>query len=73
MNQFRIKTYGKSELAMLYFPDSCSVHTATTHLMNWIKRNTKLVKALERRGYHPSAKVFTPSQVALIISHLGEP
>ena len=59
MNQFRIKTYGKSELAMLYFPDSCSVHTA--------------VKALERRGYRPSAKVFTPSQVALIISHLGEP
>ena len=32
---FKIKSYSKAELAMLYFPDS-DQHVAVNHLMRWI-------------------------------------
>ena len=32
---FKIKSYSKAELAMLYFPDS-DPHVAVNHLMRWI-------------------------------------
>ena len=31
MMEFKVKAYGKSELAMLYFPDAGSAHTAVNH------------------------------------------
>ena len=73
LSHFKIKAYGKAELAMLYFPYSGSCHTATTHLMSWVKRNTPLMEALKAQGYRPSAKGFTPKEVALIVEFLGEP
>lgn len=69
---FAIRTYGKSELAMLYFPESAP-HTAANHLNGWIKRNTKLRDALAQVGHQKTAKLFTPKEVALIVDYLGEP
>ena len=42
-----IKSYPKSELAQLYFPDS-DPHVATNHLAQWIKRCPPLVAALAK-------------------------
>lgn len=73
MNSFKIKAYAKSELALCYFPDTLSIHTATNHLMAWIRRCPELTERLMATGYHKMAKYFTPRQVALIVEYLGEP
>lgn len=73
MMEFKVKAYGKSELAMLYFPDAGSAHTAVNHLMSWIHRNPELSEELMKMGYRKSDKFFTPKQVAVIAGYLGEP
>lgn len=73
MKIFKPKTYGKSELAILYFPESNSYHTAVNHLMSWIRQNPELTRELEKIGYKKSAKYFTPREVALVVEYLGEP
>lgn len=73
MQEFKVKAYGKSELALLYFPDTPSAHTAVNHLMSWVRRNPALRGELERMGYRKSAKCFTPREVRLIVEYLGEP
>lgn len=35
MTNFKVRAYGKSELAWLYFPTANSAHTAVNHLMAW--------------------------------------
>ena len=70
---FPLRTYGKSELALLYFPTAQSAHTAVNHLMSWIRRYKGLLQALEAMGYRKSAKCFTPKEVAEIVRCLGEP
>ncbi len=74
MNQtFRLKAYGKSELAMLYFPEASSTHVAVNHFMSWIKRNRTLMLQLHDAGYRKASKTLTPKEVALIVDYLGEP
>lgn len=73
MTEFKVKAYGKSELALLYFPDASSAHTAVNHLMSWIRRNPQLKEQLVGMGYRKSAKFFTPKEVKLIVEYLGEP
>mgnify|MGYP002516268463 FL=1 len=73
MKEFKIKAYGKSDLALQYFPDAASAHTAVNHLMSWIRRNPELTEGLVKLGYRKSAKYFTPKEVAMIVEYLGEP
>ena len=70
---FTIRTYGKSELALLYFPNAETTTGALSNLNYWIRRNKKLVKALQNCGMPPKSKSFTPREVALIVEHIGEP
>ena len=74
MNQkeFFVRSYPKSELAMLYFPDA-SPHVALNRLNGWIRRCEELRKALA--GCHQSthAKFFSAQPVRLIVEYLGEP
>ena len=67
MTEFKVRAYGKSELAWLYFPTANSAHTAVNHLMAWVRRNPDLVNGLHKLGYRKSAKFFTPKEIALII------
>ena len=60
MNTFKIRAYGKSELALLYFPAASSAHTAVN-------------QKLHDMGYAKSGKFFTPREVALITEYLGTP
>lgn len=70
---FNYKAYTKSELALAYFPDAESCHTAVNHLMAWIHRNSRLMEQLIEMGYVKTAKCFTPRMVRTIVEHLGEP
>ena len=65
--RFVIRAYGKSELAMLYFPKS-SKATALRMLNKWLKFSPRL-----RKLPNPKFRYYTPLQVKLILDELGEP
>ena len=69
---FVIKAYGKSELAMRYCPD-VDPHVAANRLRRWIVQTKGLLPALQQTGYNRHAHFFTPLQVSIIVSLLGEP
>ena len=72
-DNFEIRTYGKSELAMLYFPNAETTTGALSNLSFWIRKNKKLVKALRSCGMPLKSKFYTPREVSLIVKHLGAP
>lgn len=71
-NDFKIQSYTKKELALLYFP-GCLPHSAVNHLMTWIHRCQPLWSQLQEMGYCNRTKRFTPREVNAIVEHLGEP
>ena len=73
METFEIRSYGKSELAMCYFPKAQTPAGALSNLNFWIRRCTDLCTALRACGMARKAKSYTPKEVALIIYYLGEP
>lgn len=68
-----IKSYGKSELALLYFPNATTPIGALSNLNSWIHGNKQLSDELRSCGMPPKSKFFTPKEVALIFHYLGEP
>ena len=64
MEPFKIRTYGRTELAQLYCPGLCP-QAAFRKLNQWIDFHALV----------PSDKVrtYTPAQVQLIYNALGEP
>lgn len=70
--EFEIKTYGKSELALLYFPD-CDPDTALKRLNRWINNIRELKAALADFHVGKNAKYWTKNQVYLITYYIGEP
>ena len=73
METFEIRSYGKSELAMRYFPKAQTLAGALSNLNFWIRRCTDLSAALKACGMARKAKSYTPKEVALIVYYLGEP
>ena len=67
-----IKSYPKSELALLYFPGS-DPHVALNRLNSWIKRCQPLADALAGCNQSRFAKFFSARSVRLIVEYLGEP
>ncbi|MBQ0021930.1 MAG: DUF4248 domain-containing protein [Prevotellaceae bacterium] len=65
--EFKIRTYGRTELALLYSPD-INGQSAYRKLKNWFSMNPKL-----RHFCCQKQRTFTPAQVKEIISILGEP
>ena len=65
---FAVRSYGKSELAMLYFPDSASKDAALRRFRYWLSINPRLKKLLKVRGRN-----FTPKEVKNIVDEFGEP
>lgn len=68
-----IKSYGKSELALLYFPNATTPIGALSNLNSWIRGNKQLSDELRSCGMPPKSKFFTPKEVTLIFHYLGEP
>ena len=73
IENIKIRAYGKSELALLYFPTANSSHTAVNHLMPWVKRIPEVIEGLQKLGYRKTAKYFTSREVKLIVDYLGYP
>ena len=62
-----VRTYGRTELAQLYFPDYVD-RAAWRKLRQWFSINPSLSPLLQL-----SRRTFTPAEVRLIFSQLGEP
>ncbi len=69
---FRIRTYGRTELALVYSPD-LTPKGALARLNRWIRHYPGLEEQLKATGFRWSQRSFTPTQVGYIIEALGEP
>ena len=69
---FRIKQYGRTELAQLYCPD-IAPESAWKKFRRWMEVHPTLMSALEKTGYTHHQRTFTPLQVGEIIAAFGEP
>ena len=65
--KFEIRSYGKSELAMIYFPE-LTQDAAMKKLNNWLRINPRL-----RHLINASIKNYTPKEVRLITEEVGKP
>lgn len=72
MNSFEIRTYGRTELALLYNPGLCP-DSAYRKLKQWIDLSPGLRDGLAALGISPRLRTYTPAQVSLIVGALGEP
>ena len=70
---FEIRPYGKSELAMLYFPDAKTKKGALNNLNYWIDYCHELRDKLRALNSPPHAHRFTRREVELIVEYLCEP
>jgi hypothetical protein len=64
---FKIRSYGRTELAQLYAPD-LQPESAYRRLMKWLRLNPRLRHLAAQRE-----RSFSPAQVAKIVKVLGEP
>jgi len=69
---FKIHPYGKSELALLYCPNS-RPESAMKTLSRWIKGCPPLLAELTALNYNNRRKIFFSHEVEAIVRHLGEP
>lgn len=67
---FKIKSYGRSELASLFMPDIWPKSAWQTFKNEWMERNPRLRAILKEMG---NRRRFTPKEVEVIISELGDP
>lgn len=72
-DDFMIRSYGKSELAMLYFPNTESKKGALNNLNFYIDTKPGLREELRKLGSPPNAHTFMPNEVELIVKALGQP
>lgn len=70
---FEIRSYGKSELAMLYFPNAKTKKGAISNLNYWINYNGELREKLRALNSPPRAQRYTRREVELIVEYLCEP
>lgn len=70
--KFKPKSYSKADLSRKYNPHLCD-RSAQRTLMKWIEHNKELSEQLICTGFSKMDRLFTPRQVQLIVSFLGEP
>ena len=71
-NNFQLRTYTKSELALMYCPHSTS-STALQCLTRWMKQCQPLMAELAAMGYNKYRHILFKREVEAIVRHLGEP
>ena len=67
-----LRSFGRMELACLYSPYTSPRH-AWRRLQDWMTSHPTLLDDLAATGYTSRQRTFTPAQVRLIFSALGEP
>ena len=72
MTEFKIRAYGRMELAQLKSPTL--THMAPSRKMKpWISLCPGLLQRLYDLGYESKRRSFTPLEVRVIVDALGEP
>ena len=71
-NEFKVRTYGRTELARIYNP-TLKPESAYRRLLKWISISPELSKQLLKDGKPLKYRTFTPYEVRLIVEYLGEP
>ena len=56
------RMYSKTELGLLYFPDTTDGATARRHIMDWIKRCEPLWNELQRLATRIVASISLPAR-----------
>lgn len=69
---FRIRSYGRTELAVAYNP-GLTPGGAWKRLVQWIKHSPGLEQHLEQLSGGKQGRPYTPAQVEAIVNALGEP
>ena len=72
-NNFLIRTYGKSEFALLMFPTIDDPKVAQAKLLRWIKKDKQFHQSLERMGLSSHDKDYSPDQVRAMVEKFGAP
>ena len=72
MKDFKIRSYGRTELAMLYCPDLTGL-AAYRKMHRWMERCPGLMERLNDLGYEAQRRSFTPLELRVIVDALGEP
>ena len=72
-NKFMIRTYGKSEFAMLMFPNITDPKVAQAKLLRWIKRDKMFHEQLLGLGSSASDNDYSPEQIRLMVDRYGAP
>lgn len=72
MENFTIRSYGRTELAQCYFPD-LNPQVAHRKLQGWINYYPNLRERLNATGMHPRSRVYMPVHVRMIVEAIGEP
>ncbi|KAA6341441.1 hypothetical protein EZS27_010751 [termite gut metagenome] len=70
--EFRIRSYGKGELALMYFPGK-TPKVAGKSFKKFVDEHPGLRESLAKTGLKPLSRTYTPAQVRLIVEALGEP
>lgn len=68
----KTRIYGHTELALLYFRNVLP-KSASAQLTRWIRRDSDLLEALTKAGYHKGQRLYSPLQLAILLDHLGDP
>lgn len=66
------RSYGKAELAMLYFP-TATPKVALNRLVRWIKRSPELTLMIQRSPTGKFAHFYSKQQVEAIVDFLDDP
>lgn len=69
---FEYRSYGKGELSMLYIPN-IQQQSAVDLFNKWLETSPGLLTKLYQTGYNRRNRYYTPAQVKLIVTALGEP
>ena len=70
---FSIKTYGKSEFAMMMFPDISDPKIAQNKLRRWIKLDPEFHKQIRGLARTVNDNDYSPAQIRLMIEKWGAP
>ena len=72
-NKFIIRTYGKSEYAMMLFPNIDDPKQAQDKLLRWIKRDKKFHEKLLSLSITPNDNHYNPQQIRELVLKFGAP
>ena len=72
-SKFQIKTYGKSEFAMMMFPNITDPRVAQNKLLRWMKLDPEFHKKIKALASSVGNNDYSPEQIRLMIDKWGAP